>query len=93
MGVSLRGCGVVTSNHHVDEEMRAMGHEPGDSAVSEEPRAFEQQDEQVEPGPDREREPDEEAAADRAGPVEEHTRQAYEEMAKRGAAQEGEGRI
>lgn len=51
-----------------------MGHEPGDSRVSDETRAFEQQDEQVEPGPDREPEPGEEAAAERAGPVEEHAR-------------------
>lgn len=70
-----------------------MGHEPGDSRLSDETRAFEQQDEQVEPGPDREPEPGEEAAAERAGPVEEHARQANREMAERGASQKGEGRI
>ncbi|HEX6425036.1 MAG TPA: hypothetical protein VFZ79_16245 [Acidimicrobiales bacterium] len=61
--------------------------------VSDETRAFEQQDQQVEPGPDREPEPGEEAAAERVGAVEERTRRAYKEMAERGASQKGEGRI
>ncbi|HEX6418168.1 MAG TPA: hypothetical protein VFZ77_06720 [Acidimicrobiales bacterium] len=70
-----------------------MGHEPGDHTVSEETRAFEERDERVEAGPDRPPRPDEEEAAERAGPVEEHTRRAYQEMAERGAGQEGEGRV
>jgi hypothetical protein len=72
-----------------------MGHpdEPGDDKVTERTRQFELQDEQVFPGAGRGPTPAEEAAADRAPPVSERTRQAYKEMLFRGATQQGEGRI
>jgi hypothetical protein len=72
-----------------------MGKEddPGFDRVSDATRAFELEDEQVFPGAGRGPTPEEEAAAERAGPVSEYTRQAYKEMVWRGATQRGEGRI
>jgi hypothetical protein len=61
--------------------------------VSDRTRRFEQEDAQVLPGAGRGPTPAEEAAADRAPPVAEHTRQAYKEMVWRGAYTQGEGRL
>jgi|RhiMethySRZTD1v2_1073278.scaffolds.fasta_scaffold01058_33 hypothetical protein len=73
-----------------------MGKEqdPGDGNVSDETRTFEEgDDEQVTAGADRAPTPDEEAAAERAEPLTEQNREAYRDMAERGADQQGEGRI
>lgn len=72
-----------------------MGKEqdPGYGGVTDETRAFEDEDEQVAAGADRAPTPDEEAAAERPEPLTEDNREAYEEMAERGAHQQGEGRI
>lgn len=70
-----------------------MARDPGDDKVTDATRAAEAEDEQVTAGPDRAPNPDEEAAAERAEPVSDETRAAYEEMAERGAHQKGEGRI
>jgi hypothetical protein len=67
--------------------------DPGYDKVTNETRTFEKEDQQVFSGAGRGPTPDEAAAADRAGPVAEHTRNAYEEMLFRGAHQQGEGRI
>lgn len=73
-----------------------MGREqdPGYDNVSDETRAFEEDDdERVTAGADRPPTPSEEDAAERAEPLTEENRTAYEDMAERGAHQEGEGRI
>jgi hypothetical protein len=44
-------------------------------------------------GPDREPTAEEEAAAERSGPVDPEAADAYKEAIERGAAQEGEGKI
>ena len=67
--------------------------DPGDDRVTALTRRFEVEDEQVFAGAGRGPTPDEEAAAERARPVSERTRQAYLEMIYRGAHQQGEGRI
>jgi hypothetical protein len=67
--------------------------DPGSQGVSERTRAFEKEDAQVFSGAGRGPTSDETAAAERAAPIAEHTRQAYKEMVYRGAHQEGEGRI
>lgn len=67
--------------------------EPGHQKVSDRTREFEQEDMQVFAGAGRGPTPAEAAAAERAAEVSEHTRQAYKEMAWRGANQRGEGRI
>lgn len=67
--------------------------DPGLRLVTDLTRRFQLQDEQVFAGAGRGPTPDEEAAAERAGPVAEHTRLAYKDMAFRGANQRGEGRI
>jgi hypothetical protein len=72
-----------------------MGKEddPGYDKVTDQTRRFELEDEQVFSGAGRGPTPEEAAAAERAGPVTDHTRQAYKEMLDRGAHQQGEGRI
>jgi hypothetical protein len=72
-----------------------MGYEddPGSHLVSDRTRQFELQDQQVFSGAGRGPTPAEAAAAERAAPVAEHTRQAYKEMVDRGAHTRGEGRI
>lgn len=67
--------------------------DPGYSKVTDGTRAFARVDEQVVAGAGRGPTPAEEAAADAAPPVKEHTRQAYKEMVWRGATQRGEGRL
>jgi hypothetical protein len=67
--------------------------DPGYDKVTDETRMFELKDEQVFPGAGRGPTPDEAAAAERAAPVTDHTREAYKEMLYRGAHQQGEGRI
>jgi hypothetical protein len=67
--------------------------DPGYERVTDLTRTFELEDEQVFAGAGRGPTPDEERAAERAGPVSERTRQAYLEMTDRGAHQRGEGRI
>ncbi len=67
--------------------------DPGYDKVTDETRTFELEDEQVFPGAGRGPTPDEAAAAERAAPVTDHTREAYKEMLYRGAHQQGEGRI
>jgi hypothetical protein len=67
--------------------------DPGRRFVSDITRQFELEDEQVFARAGRGPTPAEEAAAERAGPVADHTREAYREMAFRGANQRGEGRI
>jgi hypothetical protein len=67
--------------------------DPGDEKVTEATRTFEREDAQVFAGAGRGPTAEEAAAAERSGPVAEHTRQAYMEMAWRGANQRGEGRI
>lgn len=67
--------------------------DPGHDKVTDATRIFEQQDEQVFRGAGRGPTPAEEAAAERAAPLTDQTRQAYKEMVDRGAHQKGEGRI
>lgn len=68
--------------------------DPKDRGTSEETRAFEEsEDEKVTAKADRPPTPEEEAAAERAEPLNEENRAAYKEMAERGADQKGEGRI
>ena len=67
--------------------------DPGYDKVTDATRTFELEDEQVFPGAGRGPTPDEAAAAERAAPVTDHTREAYKEMLYRGAHQQGEGRI
>jgi hypothetical protein len=67
--------------------------DPGYDKVTDATRAFEQEDEQVFPGAGRGPTAAEVAAAERAQPVTDHTREAYKEMLYRGANQLGEGRI
>lgn len=67
--------------------------DPGYDRVSDATRAFERVDEQVSAGAGRGPTADEEAAADKAPPVQDHTREAYKEMVWRGANQRGEGRL
>jgi len=67
--------------------------DPGYDKVTDETRRFEEQDEQVFPGAGRGPTAAEAAAAERAAPVTDHTREAYREMLWRGAHQQGEGRI
>lgn len=67
--------------------------DPGRRWVTDLTREFELEDEQVVAGAGRGPTPAEEAAAERAGPVAEHTREAYRDMVFRGANQQGEGRI
>lgn len=67
--------------------------DPGYDRVTDRTKAFARVDEQVPPGAGRGPTPDEEAAAETAPPVEEHTRQAYKEMVWRGATQQGAGRL
>lgn len=66
--------------------------EPGAEKVATATRAFELEDAQVFRGAGRGPTPDEEAAAERWGPLAESTVQAYREMLDRGAWQRGEGR-
>ena len=67
--------------------------DPGYDKVSDRTREFERIDGQVVAGAGRGPTPAEEAAADTAPPVAEHTRQAYMEMVWRGATQRGAGRL
>jgi hypothetical protein len=67
--------------------------DPGDDKVTEATRRFEREDAQVFAGAGRGPTAEEAAAAERSDPVAERTRQAYMEMAWRGANQQGEGRI
>jgi hypothetical protein len=66
--------------------------EPGAEKVSEKTRVFEIEDACVFRGAGRGPTPDEEAAAERWGPVSASTASAYREMLDRGAWQQGEGR-
>jgi hypothetical protein len=73
-----------------------MGSEqdPGYEKVTDETRAFEQeQDERATTAAGRGPTPGEEEAAEQADPVSDETREAYQDMVERGAGQEGEGRI
>ena len=67
--------------------------EPGHDRVSEATRAFQRIDERVTAGAGRGPTPAEAAAAEQAPPVADHTREAYRDMAWKGATQEGAGRI
>ena len=67
--------------------------DPGDANVTDETRAFEQEDEQVFRGAGRGPTPEEDEAAERADPVSDETREAYQSFVERGAHVEGEGRI
>lgn len=67
--------------------------DPGRRWVTDLTRRFELKDGQVASGAGRGPTPDEEAAAERAAPVAEHTRQAYKAMVFRGANQQGAGRL
>ena len=67
--------------------------DPGRRFVSDITRQFELEDERVAAGAGRGPTPAEEAAAERAAPVSERTREAYRAMAFRGANNRGEGRI
>jgi hypothetical protein len=69
------------------------GYEPGYDKVTDRTREFELKDGQVRAGAGRGPTPAEEAAAEKAPPVSERTRQAYKEMVWRGAHHPGEGRI
>jgi hypothetical protein len=66
--------------------------EPGAQSVSHATRAFEARDAHVRAGADRLPTLDEEAAAERFGPLKETTIAACREMLARGAWQRGEGR-
>ncbi|MDZ4825606.1 MAG: hypothetical protein SGJ13_03975 [Actinomycetota bacterium] len=59
---------------------------------SKETRAAERSDAETIAGPDDMPTPEEEETADRAGAADEKTKEHYEEMAERGANQQGEGR-
>lgn len=67
--------------------------DPGNRWVTDATRQFELEDEQVFAGAGRGPTPAEEAAAERAGPVKDRTREAYKAMVFRGANQQGEGRL
>jgi hypothetical protein len=67
--------------------------EPGTEHVTSATRAFEVEDAQMFRGAGRGPTPDEEAAAERAGPLAPSAREAYREMIFRGATQRGEGRL
>lgn len=67
--------------------------EPGAEKVTAATRCSEVEDAQVFRGAGRGPTPEEEAAADRAGVFAPSTREAYREMAFRGATQRGEGRV
>ncbi|MFO7279752.1 MAG: hypothetical protein C0P77_005030 [Thermoanaerobacterales bacterium] len=68
--------------------------DPGEDKVTEQTRAFEQRSDELAHGsPDRPPTPEEEAAAERAEPLDDATRRAYKEAAERGANAKGEGRI
>jgi hypothetical protein len=67
--------------------------DPGSDKVTDRTREFELVDGQVFSGAGRGPTPAEEAAAEKAPPVSERTRQAYKEMAWRGAHHPGEGRL
>jgi hypothetical protein len=67
--------------------------DPGSRWVTETTRRFELRDQQVCAGAGRGPTPAEEAAAERAAPVSDRTREAYKAMAFRGANQQGEGRL
>ena len=67
--------------------------DPGNRWVTEATRRFELEDEQVFAGAGRGPTPAEEAAAERAAPVSDRTREAYKAMAFRGAIHQGEGRL
>jgi hypothetical protein len=71
----------------------AYDDDPGSRWVTAATRRFELRDEQVFAGAGRGPTPAEEAAAERAAPVTERTREAYKAMAFRGANQQGEGRL
>jgi hypothetical protein len=58
-----------------------------------ETRRFESEDAQARHEPDKMPSPEEEEAAERAGTPSEDVAEHYEEMAERGAKQEGEGRL
>lgn len=66
--------------------------EPGSERVTPTTRAFEARDALVRPGADRSPTAAEEAAAERWGPLEGSTVEAFREMLARGAWQHGEGR-
>lgn len=66
--------------------------EPGADKVTETTHLFEIEDAQVFRGAGRGATPDEEAAAERWGPVSPSVAMAYREMLDRGAWQQGEGR-
>ncbi|MBN2623214.1 MAG: hypothetical protein JXA83_07600 [Acidimicrobiales bacterium] len=72
-----------------------MGSEqdPGHDKVTDETRSAEDRDEQATAEAGRGPTPGEEEAAERAEPVSDETREAYQEMTERGAHQKGEGRI
>ena len=67
--------------------------DPGYDKVTDRTRDFERIDGQVAAGAGRGPAAEEEAAAEKAPPVKEHTREAYKEMVWRGANQRGEGRL
>jgi hypothetical protein len=67
--------------------------DPGNRWVTDRTRQFELEDEQVFSGAGRGPTPAEEAAAERAAPVTDRTREAYRSMVFRGAHQRGEGRL
>jgi hypothetical protein len=67
--------------------------DPGTRLVTELTRRFELEDQQVFAGAGRGPTPAEEAAAERAAPVSDRTREAYKAMVFRGANQQGEGRL
>ena len=69
-------------------------HDPDDANVTDATRSFEEtDDEQVTSGPDRAPTPEEEAAAERAEPLTDENREAYQDMVERGADVRGEGQI
>jgi hypothetical protein len=67
--------------------------DPGYDKVTDATRTFALRDAQVFSGAGRGPTPAETAAAERAAPVGDHTREAYKGMVFRGATQRGEGRI
>ena len=68
-------------------------HEPGQDRVSDATREFQRIDERVTAGAGRGPTPAEAAAAERTPPLADHTREAYRDMAWKGATQEGSGRV